>query len=141
MGDAGLRQCRSATQVVMVVRVASINDCVASLQQWLQLVEQGVDRCCRHHQPDCAWRLQCIHELCKQGGTSRPQRHLLRYAFGCPVVEHAIMAAAQQALGHAGTYAAQANHADLHFHAPFPCKQTRSPPVGALAQASCGVRN
>jgi hypothetical protein len=42
MGNVGLRQCRSATQIVVVVRVAAIDDGVASLQQWLQLVAQAV---------------------------------------------------------------------------------------------------
>jgi hypothetical protein len=116
--DTRCRQGPGASQVIVVMRVAAIDDDVAGLQQRRQLFEQGID--CRrgHHQPDCARHLQRIDEL-PQGRSARcAHRDEAGDALGGLVMHHAIMIAAQQAGHHAGPHAPQSDHADLHLHAP-----------------------
>ncbi len=58
MVDAHRLQFGGAPQVIVVMRVAAIDDGVAWLQQGCQLPQQFVDCCGRNHQPDHPRRLQ-----------------------------------------------------------------------------------
>jgi len=50
-----------APNVVDIVRVAAINEDVASLEEWREIRDGFIDYRCRYHQPDCSWFFQLLH--------------------------------------------------------------------------------
>ena len=116
--DAGQRgagpQRRRPADVVVVVRIAAVDQRVVGRQQPRQRLDLGVHQRRRHHQPHRARRSQRGDELVERGrpggafGHQRGDR-LLRH-----VEDHALVARPDQPAHHVAAHPSQSDHPQLH---------------------------
>ncbi len=64
-------QLAGTPNVIVIMRVATVDDDVARLQQRLEVGDHRLDHRRRHHQPDDPRRIQQLHELGKRRAAAR----------------------------------------------------------------------
>src|SRR5207249_1255315 len=104
-----------APDIVDIVGIASIHDDVALLHLRLETVDSVIDDGCGHHQPNCAWRLQCANQIFQRGGSDGTLLGQLLHTFLCSVKHNAFVATADETTHHVRAHPAQADHSNLHF--------------------------
>ena len=108
-------QCRCAMDIVTVVRIATIDDDIASFKQRTQFRKFLINHGGRHHQPDGARGFHGCDHLLKRGSTDGTQALKAGDCCRLRVMDDAVLALLKQAAHHARTHAPQTNHSYLHF--------------------------
>ncbi len=110
------RQFLGVADIVDVVRVPSVDDGVALLEQRGDLGDHPVHGRGRDHQPHGARRLKLADHVGQRRRADRLifDHHLLDGVL-VEIANHDLVSAANQAAHHIGAHAAQSNHSELHF--------------------------
>ena len=113
--DAAIAGQRSGpVDVVAVPRVAAVDDRVAALEQWCQLVDRVTDEGSRHHHPHVPRRIERADELLERQGADHSVAGHRSDGLGCDVEAGALMAGFDQPENHVGAHPAEPDHAELH---------------------------
>ena len=112
--DAPLGELAGAADVVVVVRVAAVDDDVAALEQRHQVLDARVDDGRRHHQPDGPRRAELRHQLVERRRALRACRDQLRHRAGIAVVHDAGVAGAHEPAHHVRAHPSETDHSELH---------------------------
>ena len=116
--EAALAERGRAPDVVGEVGIASVDQDVAGLQVGREAIDRLIDHRGGNHHPDRARRAQFRDELVDRpaaGGAVLLQR---RNRGGIDVVDDARVPAAHEPAHHARSHPSEADHAELHLHAP-----------------------
>ena len=113
-GRIELATDQGAAQVVVVVRIAAVDDGVTGAEQGRQIVQHAIDHGGRHHEPDGARQGEGSGETLQRGAARCAQVHQPLDGVGTLVVHHQGVPAVQQTGAHAGPHASQTNHSELH---------------------------
>jgi hypothetical protein len=104
--DALRRELTLAPQVVVVVRVASVDHHVVAAEQRRKLLECLIDQRRRHHDPDRAWRVELLDQVCERACGDRAMFCQRLCSARIYVVDDALLFRAQQASNHVRAHAA-----------------------------------
>ena len=113
MDSSGL-QGRGPLDVVVIVRVAAVDQDVSRLEPAGKLLDHLFDDRRRHHQPHGTRRLQLADEFLQAAGTLRPLPDQGGGRLGMHVVNDAFLPVALQTPNHVGAHPTQTDHAELH---------------------------
>ena len=108
-------QFAGAANVVVIVRVAALDDDVARLEQRHQRLQHGIHHRGRQHHPDRAWLGQGLDEVRQDRGALRALCHRHLHGIGVAVIDHAVMSGFHQSLDHVGAHAPEPDHAKFHY--------------------------
>jgi hypothetical protein len=103
-----------AVQVVDVIRVATVDDDVARLQERAELGQRLVDDGGGDHQPDGPRLRQLLDEILERSRALGSLRDERVDGLGVRVEHDALMAALHQAADHVRAHSSQTDHAELH---------------------------
>jgi hypothetical protein len=116
--DASLLQRRGAVDVVAIERVAPVDDDVAGLHPFGQLVDGGGHEGGRHHDPRRARSGELAHEVVERRRADRPFALELLDGRCVDVVHDALVTVLREPPNQVGAHASEADHAQLHLGAP-----------------------
>ena len=114
--DPGRLEFLRAANVVAIVGVAAIDHDVAGRQQGSELIQSGVDRRCRNHEPQDARPIELRHKICQRSGTARKRSlgHESVHSRLCSSVSEHGVAVLQPSPRYVGAHAPESDESDLH---------------------------
>ncbi len=112
--DAALLELRGPADVVVIVRIAAIDNHIVWREQWRQLLDRRVDDGRRHHQDEVAWRGQRRDEVGQRMGADRSFARERVDAGRRDVLDHCRISGAQQPADHVPAHPAEPDHPELH---------------------------
>ncbi len=105
-------------QIVMVIRVAAVDDRILAVQERDEGRQRRIDRGRWHHHPDIARRVQLPDEILKRCRSPCSFLDERLHGFRVDVVNDAGVTGPKQSSHHIGTHPAQTDHAKLHCCSP-----------------------
>jgi hypothetical protein len=112
--DAARLQRLRAPQIVVVARVATVDQHVVPRQQRLERRDRVVDEGDGEHDPDGARGVEGGNELLERRGPPGPFPGELLHGIPGHVVHRAVDALAQEAPHHVSAHASESDHSELH---------------------------
>ena len=112
--------------VVDVIRVAAVDEDVASFEQRREIGNASVHGRGRHHQPNRPRFLQLRHEIRERRRTNRLLLNQTGDGLRRAVVDDALVPLLHEPADHVGAHAAQADHSELHRK--LQVEEGRNPP-------------
>ena len=119
-GDALLRQHLGMRDVVEELRIAAVDQDVALAQEAVELDDRVMgDLAGRQHDPEAFRRFELRHEIGQPGAARGALAGELLYHLRVAVIDHALMAVAQQTAHDVAAHAAESDHSELHCLSPL----------------------
>ncbi len=100
-------QVRSTADVIVVVRVAAVNDRVLALEKWDEGLQRRIDRSRWHHHPDGAGRFQLLRKVFERRRSDCTLFDERFYGFRMAVVNDALVAGPQKTPHHIASHPAE----------------------------------
>jgi len=108
------REFLPATDVILIVRISTVDDDVTGLEQRQQLRNRGVHVCGRHHQPDRTRLRQLGYEIRQAAAPDCAFGGELAHAVCEHIEDDALMAVVHQTSDHVPTHPTETYHSELH---------------------------
>src|SRR5262245_54460461 len=86
--------------IVYVIRVSSVDECVSGIETIRELRDSVVDDRCRNHQPDRPWRFQLIDDILEISGSYRVFADKLLNGVSRSIEHHTLVASSQEPQHH-----------------------------------------
>jgi hypothetical protein len=116
--DALARELTLPAQIIVVVRVATVDHHVVATQERSQLLERRIDQGSRYHDPHGARSFELRHQICERARCDRAMLRERSSGARVHVVDDALLFSTQQAPNHVRAHAAQTDHSDFHVKPP-----------------------
>jgi hypothetical protein len=113
--DPALGERLRPANVVVIVRVATVDDGIVGFEQGREFVKGGVDDGRRHHDPDRARLLELGDQVGDRSGRRRASLRQVERRLWMNIEDHALLAGAEAATNHVGPHPSESDHSEFHL--------------------------